>query len=83
MAFMFTLGRLAETFHSILTAEPPRNSDVARGAVYVFIPQAPAPGAPWWGFAPSAPEPTGGTSSWSCQRLENREPYLARRKKLW
>ena len=37
MAFMFTLGRLAETFHSILTAEPPRNSDVARGALYVFI----------------------------------------------
>ncbi|GBD08497.1 hypothetical protein HRbin22_00737 [Candidatus Thermoflexus japonica] len=37
MAFMFTLGRLAEAFHSILTAEPPRNSDVVRGAVYVFI----------------------------------------------
>jgi tetratricopeptide (TPR) repeat protein/O-antigen ligase len=37
MAFMFTLGRLAETFHSILTTEPPRNSDVARGAIYVFI----------------------------------------------
>ncbi|MFN3928871.1 MAG: hypothetical protein ACK4OK_04475, partial [Thermoflexus sp.] len=37
MAFMFTLGRLAETFHSILTTEPPRNSDVVRGAIYVFI----------------------------------------------
>ncbi len=37
MAFMLTLGRLAEAFHSILTTEPPRNSDVVRGAVYVFI----------------------------------------------
>lgn len=37
MAFMFTLGRLAETFHSILMTEPPRNSDVVRGAIYVFI----------------------------------------------
>ncbi len=37
MAFMFTLGRLAEAFHSILTAEPPRNSDVVRGAIYVFL----------------------------------------------
>lgn len=37
MAFMLTLGRLAETFHSILTTEPPRNSDVVRGAIYVFI----------------------------------------------
>ncbi|WP_376793476.1 tetratricopeptide repeat protein [Thermoflexus sp.] len=37
MAFMFTLGRLAETFHSILTTEPPRNSDVVRGALYVFM----------------------------------------------
>lgn len=37
MAFMWTLGRLAETFHSILTTDPPRNSDVARGAIYVFI----------------------------------------------
>ncbi|WP_376788525.1 O-antigen ligase family protein [Thermoflexus sp.] len=37
MAFMLTMGRLAEAFHSILTTEPPRNSDVVRGAVYVFI----------------------------------------------
>lgn len=37
MAFMLTMGRLAETFHSILVTEPPRNSDVVRGAIYVFI----------------------------------------------
>lgn len=37
MALLFTLGRLAETFQAILVTDPPRNSDVVRGAIYVFI----------------------------------------------